>query len=82
MHDNFHFRLMHMPESTINAKGQTTIPASVRHTVGAVAGTRLVWHVKPDGRLFVRAKTKSMRDLKAMLTPPDGTQLSVEHLSG
>lgn len=45
-----------MAESTITANGQTTVPADIRQSIGAVPGTRLVWHALADGRLFVRVK--------------------------
>jgi len=44
-----------MIESTITAKGQTTVPLQVRESIGATPGTRLVWHVMPDGSLIHRA---------------------------
>ncbi len=56
-----------MAESTITAKGQTTVPAEVRERIKAVPGTRLVWHVMPDGSVIVRAKTQSILDLAGML---------------
>jgi AbrB family looped-hinge helix DNA binding protein len=59
-----------MLESTITAKGQTTVPAHIRALLGAGPGTRLAWHVMPDGRLIVRAKTKSILDLAGMLKAP------------
>jgi len=59
-----------MPESTITAKGQTTVPRQVRDRIGAGPGTRLVWHVMPDGRLLVRAKTHSVLDLAGSLKSP------------
>lgn len=34
-----------MAESTITSKGQTTVPADVRASIGGVPGTRLVWTV-------------------------------------
>lgn len=43
-----------MYESTITAKGQTTIPAGIRKAVGAIPGTRLVWRVQGEGLLQVR----------------------------
>jgi antitoxin PrlF len=69
-----------MTESTITAKGQTTVPADIRQAIGGVPGTRLVWHVLSDGRLFVRVKNKSVRDLAGMLTPADGKQVAVEDM--
>ena len=58
-----------MAESTITAKGQTTVPLQVRESIGATPGTRLVWHVMPDGSLIVRAKTRSILDLAGRLKP-------------
>ena len=67
-----------MTESTITAKGQTTVPAEIRQTIGGVAGTRLAWHALNDGRLFVRVKNKSVLSLRGMLLPPKGKRVSVE----
>ena len=69
-----------MTESTITAKGQTTVPADIRLAIGGTAGTRLVWHYLNDGRLFVRVKNRSMLELKGMLTPPKGKHVSVEDM--
>ena len=55
-----------MTESTITAKGQTTVPADVRALVNAKPGTKLVWSVTPDGTIIVRAKTKSVLDMAGM----------------
>jgi AbrB family looped-hinge helix DNA binding protein len=70
----------HMSESTITAKGQTTVPAQVRERMGAAAGTKLVWHVLPDGNVFVRAKSKSILDLAGMLKPPKGTHVAIKDM--
>ena len=70
-----------MSESTITAKGQTTVPAQVREQVGAAPGTRLVWHVMPDGSIIVRAKTKSILDLAGILKPPKGKHVAVEDMN-
>ena len=70
-----------MSESTITAKGQTTVPRQVREQIGAVPGTRLVWHVMPDGSLIVRAKTHSILALKGMLKSPRKKPVSVEDMN-
>ena len=70
-----------MAESTITAKGQTTVPRQVREQIGAVPGTRLVWHVMPDGSLIVRAKTHSILALKGMLKSPRKKPVSVEDMN-
>jgi len=70
-----------MTESTITAKGQTTVPADVRAIVHAKAGTRLVWSVMPDGTIIVRAKTKSILDMAGMLKLPKGKRVAVEDMN-
>jgi AbrB family looped-hinge helix DNA binding protein len=70
-----------MSESTITSKGQTTIPLQVREAVGAKPGTRLLWHVMPDGSIVVRAKTKSLLDLAGSVKPPRKRKVSVEDMN-
>ena len=70
-----------MPESTITAKGQTTVPRQVRERLGAGPGTRLVWHVLPDGRLIVRAKTHSLIDLAGSLKSHQKKPVPVEDMN-
>ena len=70
-----------MAESTITAKGQTTVPADIRALVHAGPGTRLVWSVMPDGTIIVRAKTKSILDMAGMLEAPEGKHVSVEDMN-
>jgi len=68
-------------ESTITSKGQTTVPAEVREQIGATPGTRLVWHVMPDGSIVVRAKTKSILDLAGAFKPPRGKHVSIAEMN-
>lgn len=70
-----------MTESTITAKGQTTVPADVRALVHAEQGTRLVWSVMPDGTIIVRAKTKSILNMAGMLKAPKGKHVSIEQMN-
>ena len=66
-----------MSESTVTAKGQTTVPREVRDRIGAGPGTRLVWNVMPDGSLVVRAKTLSILDMAGTLKSPDGKPVPI-----
>lgn len=68
-------------ESTITAKGQTTVPAQVREKLGAAPGTRLVWHVLPDGGVLVRAKTRSILDMAGSVKPAKGKRVSVDTMN-
>ena len=70
-----------MAESTITAKGQTTVPADVRMSIGAKPGTKLVWSVAPDGTIIVRAKTKSILDMAGMLEAPKNKRVAVEDMN-
>ena len=70
-----------MSESTITAKGQTTVPRQVREQLGVGPGTRLVWHVMPDGSLIVRAKTLSILDLAGSLKAPKGKRVSIADMN-
>jgi antitoxin PrlF len=63
-------------ESTITARGLTTVPAEVRQQVEAVTGTRLVWTVMPDATVVVRAKTKSTLVLAGLLKAPGGKRVA------
>jgi antitoxin PrlF len=59
-----------MAESTITATGQTTVPRHVREQLGVGPGTKLIWHITPDGGLIVRAKTHSLRALAGTVKAP------------
>ena len=70
-----------MSESTITAKGQTTVPRQVREQLGAGPGTRLEWHVMPDGSLMVRVKTLSLLALAGSLKAPKGKRVTIEDMN-
>jgi antitoxin PrlF len=56
------------------------VPAEVREQVGAAPGTRLVWHVLPDGSIIVRAKTKSILDMTGTLKAAAGQHVKVKDM--
>ena len=70
-----------MAESTLTAKGQTTVPAAVREQIQATPGTRLVWTVMPDGTVIVRAKTRSILDVAGILKPPKRKHARVQEMN-
>ena len=70
-----------MAESTITAKGQTTVPADIRAVMHAKPGTRLVWSAMPDGTIIVRAKTQSIRDMAGMLKAPKGKRITLDEMN-
>lgn len=70
-----------MIDSTITAKGQTTVPKDVRDKLGIKPGTKLRWHLMPDGTLIMRAKTRSLLDLAGTLKAPKGKKVSIEDMN-
>ncbi|KQV92586.1 MULTISPECIES: AbrB/MazE/SpoVT family DNA-binding domain-containing protein [unclassified Roseateles] len=70
-----------MSESTVTAKGQTTMPAEIRALVDAKPGTRLVWSAMPDGTLIVRVKSKSILDMAGMLKAPKGKRIGIDEMN-
>ena len=66
-----------MSEATLTSKGQITIPADIRRSMAINPQDRITFTPMPDGTVVMRAKTKSIRDLKGMLKPPHGISVSV-----
>lgn len=58
-----------MSESTLSSKGQITIPADIREALGLVVGERVVFTQLDDGTTVMRAKTRSINELRGMLKP-------------
>ena len=52
-----------MAQSTVTAKGQTTIPSDVRRAAGLQAGDRIHYTVLEDGTIIVRVKNRGVRDI-------------------
>ncbi len=61
-----------MSEATLTSKGQVTIPVEIRKALGLSAGERVVFTRLDDGTTVMRAKTRSLQDLKGLLKPAVG----------
>ena len=66
-----------MSEATITSKGQITIPADIRKSMRLQAGERVVFTQLEDGTTVMRAKTRSILDLKGLLKPASGKRTKV-----
>ena len=66
-----------MSEATVTTKGQVTIPADIRKAMGLKAQDRVVFTPLLDGTVVMRAKTRSMNDLKGMLKRSRGASSKV-----
>ena len=69
-----------MAEATITSKGQVTIPADIRRNQGLHAGVRLSFTPMPDGSILLRAKTRSILDLKGIFKPASGVIVSIDDM--
>jgi AbrB family looped-hinge helix DNA binding protein len=70
-----------MSEATLSSKGQITIPADVRKSMAINPKDRLTFTPMPDGTVVMRAKTKSIKDLKGMLKPSKGVTVTVADMN-
>ena len=59
-----------MSTATITSKGQITIPAIVRNTLGVEAGDRVEFIQVEPGRFEVVAATESVTALKGLVRKP------------
>lgn len=59
-----------MSEATVTSKGQITIPSDVRRSMRLAAGKRVVFTPMGDGSTVMRAKTRSVLELKGSLGKP------------
>lgn len=66
-----------MSESTVTTKGQVTIPADIRKAMGLEAQDRVVFTPLLDGTVVMRAKTRSIVDIKGLLKRPKGAASKV-----
>lgn len=66
-----------MSEATMTSKGQITIPAEIRKAMGLTPGERVIFTQLHDGTTVMRAKTRSILELKGLLKPVRGTKRKV-----
>ena len=69
-----------MAEAAVTSKGQITIPADIRKAMGLKTKDRVVFTVMPDGTTVMRAKTKSISDLKGVLKNPNKKRVSISSM--
>ena len=58
-----------MPISTVNKKGQTTIPNEIRHHLKLKPGDRLEFFVERDGTVRLVALNVDVASLEGLLAP-------------
>jgi AbrB family looped-hinge helix DNA binding protein len=68
-------------EATLTSKGQTTIPKTIRDSLGMKAGDRMSFTLMPDGVVVMRVKNKRASDLAGILYKRGRKPVPVEQLS-
>ena len=66
-----------MSEAILTSKGQITIPADIRKLMAISPKDRLTFTPMPDGTVVMRAKTRSIKDLKGLLETVGGIAVTV-----
>jgi AbrB family looped-hinge helix DNA binding protein len=69
-----------MSDSTLTAKGQTTIPKEIREILGLEPGDKLTFTALSDGTVVMRAKTRKLLDLAGSLTRPDQPSVGIDQM--
>ena len=69
-----------MSDATLTSKGQITIPANIRKALRLSTGERVVFTQLDDGTVIMRAKTRSVLDLKGLLQAEGLPKLAVEDM--
>ena len=69
-----------MPTATLTTKGQITIPAIVRASLGLETGSRVEFVEAANGQYLIVAATKPVQALKGLLRKPDAV-ISVETMN-
>src|SRR3984957_20710350 len=68
-----------MAFATVTSKGQTTIPKDVRAAANLKPGDRIHFTVLEDGRIIVRVKNRSIREIS--FKPPGGKRVSIAQMT-
>ena len=69
-----------MSDATLTSKGQITIPANIRKALRLSTGERVVFTQLDDGTVIMRAKTRSVLDLKGLLQAEGLPKLAVDDM--
>ena len=69
-----------MSAATLSSKGQITIPAKVRVSMGVDTSDRIEFIEKDDGTFTIIAATHSVKELKGMIRKP-AKPVSIENMN-
>ena len=63
----------------MTTKGRTTVPKEIRDQLKLKPGDKVFWHLE-GGRVFLRAKNRSIKDMAGMLHRPGQRPISLEEM--
>lgn len=66
--------------ATLTSKGQVTIPAEVRLALGLKPQDQLRFTVMPDGSVVMRAKTRSLNELRGVVEADPSLRVSIDDM--
>ena len=69
-----------MPTASLTTKGQITIPAAVRASLGLVNGSRVEFVESANGQFLIMAATKPVQALKGLLRKP-GNAITIDEMN-
>lgn len=69
-----------MPLATMTSKGQTTIPKEIREHLNLKPGDKIAYTIE-DGRVILRARNRSLKDLAGILKGPGQKTLTIEEMN-
>jgi antitoxin PrlF len=69
-----------MSTATVTAKGQVTIPATVRNALGIEVGSRIEFVEMENGRFMIMPAVNPIQSLKGMLRRPPAP-VSIEEMN-
>ncbi|OIQ77727.1 antitoxin PrlF [mine drainage metagenome] len=69
-----------MSTATLTSKGQTTIPKDIRDALGLKPKDQIHYTLMPDGTVIMRAKTRSILELKGLLHDPEREPVPIEQM--
>lgn len=65
--------------STMTSKGQTTVPKEIRKQLNLKPGDKVFWYLE-DGRIVLRIKNRSIKELAGFLHRPGQRAATLEEI--
>lgn len=70
-----------MPTSVFTAAGDTAVPVEIVKALGLRADMKMSWTELPDGTVVVRAKRRTLSELRGILERPPGVRVGIDQMN-